>query len=68
MNEVYVKSFISQRCIGYSADFNRTHFENVVEYSDGTVKTMYSTHKKDTSGFTTIGELYSFPPIVDRPV
>lgn len=68
MTAVYVKQFIWQRCIGYSADFKKTYCEQLVEYSDGSQRVMYKTHTRRDNGLTDIGELYSTPPQVDVPI
>lgn len=43
MDEKIVKKFLKQKCLGYSSDFRKTHWEHTIEYEDGTIDTVYST-------------------------
>ena len=61
------KRYISQQCMGYNADFSQSHFENVVEFQDGSLKTMYSTHTTLHNGMGVVSNLNDHRPYVAVP-
>lgn len=62
-----IKKFISQKCIGYSYDFNTSFFESVVEYEDGTTGTIYATSiTNPIIGFISNGPVTTERPFVPR--
>ena len=62
-----IKQFITQCCLGYSHDFNLTHWKHVVELESGSIKTFYSTDSRTDDGFTSIGELTEVLPFIELP-
>jgi len=63
-----VKQFISQKCIGYSNDFRRTHYEHIVELQDGKVVTVWSTDISTQDTMTIEGQLSESHPLVERAI
>ena len=62
-----IKRFITLRCLGYSHDVKRTHWEHVVKLESGETKTLYSTDTTDNKGFTSTGSLTEVVPLIEVP-
>lgn len=63
-----VKKVLSQRAIGYNADFTKTHFQHTVELADGRVVTQYSTDTTLPNGSISEGLWTTLRPFVDQPI
>lgn len=44
-----IQRYISQKCIGYNANFTKTYYESVAVFTDGTTATIYETRQGDNA-------------------
>jgi len=57
---------IDTKCIGYSADFKYTYFQQLAKIAAGEIKTMYSYTHKNTGGSISSGPYTKVKPFVAR--
>lgn len=56
-----VKKYLSQKCVGYSQDFERSYFESEVEYMDGTIGVEFSCTVRREDGTNYIEIIRALP-------
>lgn len=58
-----IQRYISQKCIGYNANFTETYYESVAVFTDGTTATIYETQQGNnaTIGYSLIRPTVEVP-------